>query len=100
MSEMKDEMQAKIEAWKKKYGDVYLYETDGKKCYLRAADRKTISAAAVIGHGDMIKYNEVVLKNCWLGGDEEIQTEDKYFLGVSQILSELINIKEGALKKL
>lgn len=100
MEEIKNEIQVKIEAWKKKYGEVYIYEVDGKKCYLRAADRKTISAAAVIGHGDMIKYNEVILKNCWLGGDEEIQTEDKYFLGVSQVLAELIDIKEGKLKKL
>lgn len=94
------EMQAKIEAWKKKYGEVYVYEVDDKKCYLKPADRKTISAAAVIGNGDMMKYNEVILQNCWLDGDEAILKEDKYFLGISQTLAELIEIKQGALKKL
>lgn len=95
-----NEMQANIEAWKKKYGEIYVYEVDGKTCYLKAADRKTISAAAVVGNGDMMKYNEIILKNCWLGGDEEIMEEDRYFLGISQTLAELIEIKQGALKKL
>ncbi|MEG2121980.1 MAG: hypothetical protein RRZ64_07990 [Rikenellaceae bacterium] len=94
------EMQAKIDGWKKQYGDVYLYEVDDKKCYLKPADRKTIAAAAIVGAGDMIKYNEIVLKNCWIDGDVEIQNNDGYFLGISQKLAELIDVKTGELKKL
>ena len=90
----------KIENWKAKYGEVYIYEANGKKCYLRKPDRKALSAASVIGGKDPMKYNEVLLNNCWLEGDEIIKTNDEYFMGVSQVLAELIVIKEGKLKKL
>ena len=47
-----------------------------------------------------MKYNEIMLRNCWLAGDEEIKTDDALFLGVSAKLGELIDIKEAELKKL
>lgn len=93
-------IEQKVEEWKKKHVDVYLYEVDGKKCYLRKPDRKTLSAAAVIGKNDPLRYNEILLNNCWLDGDEEIKTEDKYFLGISGRLAELVEVSEGELKKL
>jgi hypothetical protein len=40
------------------------------------------------------------LKDCWLGGDEEIQTDDKLFLSISSKLPELIEVEEAALEKL
>ncbi|GHV11720.1 hypothetical protein FACS1894162_7350 [Bacteroidia bacterium] len=43
------------------------------KCYLHRPDRKALSAASVIGKTDPLKYNEILLNNCWLGGDEEIK---------------------------
>lgn len=93
-------IEQKIEEWKKKHGDIFLYEVDNKKCYLRKPDRKTLSAASVIGKSDPMRYNEIMLANCWLEGDEEIKTEDKYFLGISGRLAELVEITEGELKKL
>jgi len=90
----------KIEQWKKQYGDVYAYEVDGNVAYLRKADRKTIAAAQSIAGSDAIRYNEILLENCWLGGDEIIKTDDAYFLGISSFLAELIQIKVGELKKL
>ncbi len=89
-----------IEEWKKKHGDVFCVTVDGKTAYLKKPDRKTLSAAAVLGKSDPMKYNEVMLNNCWLGGDEEIKTDDALFLGVSSKLSELIEIKEAEIKKL
>jgi hypothetical protein len=103
MSEIKLSSQAtpeQIANWKKKHGDIYAFETEGKVCYLRTPERKFLSAAAVVGKTDPLKYNEVLLNNCWLGGDEAIKTNDKYFLGISGKLSELIEIAEGELKKL
>ena len=102
MKDTKEELslEQKIEAWKKKYSEVFLYEADGKKCYLKKPDRKTLSAAAVVGKNDPMKYNEVLLKNCWLEGDEQLKTDDGYFLGLSGQLAELIEIKEGEIKKL
>jgi hypothetical protein len=90
-----------VAQWKEKYPTgVYRYEVEGKACYLRKPDRKTLSAASVLGKSDPLKYNEVILKNCWLDGDEEIKTDDGLFLGISGRLAELIEIKEGELKKL
>ena len=90
-----------IAEWKAKNGEVFCYETtDGKKGYLKRPDRRALSYSAVLGKDDPMKYNEAMLKACWLGGDSEIQTEDRYFLGISGILADLIEIKTGELKKL
>lgn len=92
--------ESQIEAWKKKHGDVFAYTADGKTCYLKKPDRNVLSAAAVLGQSSPLRYNEVLLENCWLGGDEQIKTDDALFLGISQKLAELVEIKEGELKKL
>ena len=41
-----------------------------------------------------------ILNDCFLGGDEEIKTNDAYFLAVSSKLSEIIEVKEAKLVKL
>lgn len=89
-----------IEEWKKKYGTVFQLSVDGKTAYLRKPDRKTLSYASTAGQTDPLKFNEVLLKGCWLGGDEEIRTEDDLFLAASGKLGELIQLKEAELKKL
>lgn len=96
----KKEIELQIEEWKKKYGSVYQIECEGKVGYVRKPDRKVLGAAAVVGSKDPIKYNEVLLNNIWLGGDEELKNNDDYFLGVSAQLADLIEIKEVSLKKL
>lgn len=98
--EVKD-MTAQIAAWKKKHGDnIFAYEADGKVAYLRTADRTVVAAATAKGANNVVKYAEVIIDNTWLGGDEELRTEDKYFLGLMQKVTELIEIKTGELKKL
>lgn len=96
----KNVIQEQIESWKKKWGDVFCVVVGDKVAYLKRPDRKTLGAAAVVGKNDPMKYNEILLKNCWLDGDEEIKTDDALFLGVSAKLGELIDIKEAELKKL
>lgn len=93
-------MAARIAAWKKKHGDIFAYEADGKTCYLHRPSRQAIAAASVVGKEDAFKFAEVIVSSCWLGGDEELRTEDKYFMGLSQKVSELVEIKVGELKKL
>lgn len=90
----------KIQEWKAKHGDVYRVEVDGHIAYLKKPSRKALGAAAVIGKQDPMKYNEVLLNNCWIEGDEVIKTDDALFLGVSAQLAEIIEIKEATLKKL
>ena len=89
-----------IESWKKKHGDVFEVNVDGKTAYLKRPDRKVLGAASVLGKDDPMKYNETLLENCWLGGDEEIKTDDSLFLGVSSVLAEIIEIKKAEIKKI
>lgn len=93
-------MQSKIDGWKKQFGRVFRLDVDGHTAYVKAPDRRTLSLAAVEGGKDPIKYNEVVLRNCWIEGDEEIKTNDGLFLGASAKLQELIDVKEAELKEL
>lgn len=91
-----------IERLKEKHKDVYSVEVDGKVGYLRKPNRKDLSyAMAGSSSGkDAIRMNEILLNACWLGGDEELKTNDEYFFAVSEKLGKLMEVKEAELKKL
>lgn len=89
-----------IQAWKAKHGEVFMLQVDDKQCYLHKPDRKTLSAAMSLSKADPIKFNEVLLNNCWLAGDEEIKTDDAYFMGASSQLDKLMEYKQAELKKI
>ena len=89
-----------IEEWKAKHESVFCIEVDGKKAYLKNPDRKTLSFASSVATSNPLKFNEILLKGCWLGGDEEIQTNDSLFLSASSKLAEIIEVKEATLVKL
>ena len=92
--------QDQIDVWKAQHDSVFKIEVDGKTAYLHSPDRKTLSYASNIGSQDPMKFNEILLKNCWLAGDEEIQTNDSLFMSVSSKLAEIIEFKEAKLEKL
>lgn len=94
--------QEQIEEWKKDHVDVYqiTVEEDGKTCYLRKPTRKELSFASSAGTQDPMKFNEMILKNCWLHGDEEILTNDSLFLAVSTQLDKVLEFKKAELVKL
>ena len=89
-----------IKQWKAKYKEVFVLRVDNKVAYLRTPDRATLSYASTLATKDPMKFNEAILTNCWLGGDEEIKTDDALFLSASSKLGELIQIKEATLEKL
>lgn len=95
----------KVQKWKEQYKNVFAYdvETDeGKtvRCYFRQPDRRVLSAATITAKGDPMRYNEVVLKNCLIEGDENLLKDDSIFFGLSSKVDELVNAKVGELKKL
>ncbi len=92
--------QKQVDAWKEKHGEVYKINVGDKVCYLKEPSRKALSFAAAAGQTDPLRYNEIILKDCWLAGDEEIQTNNGLFLSVSAQLPKLIEIKEAELVKL
>lgn len=93
-----------IKQWKAKYGQVSkitVHTDDGDKvCYLKMPGRKVMGYASVAAKENPLKFNEVILNDCWLGGDEEIKTDDCLFLSVSAKISELVELKEAELEKL
>lgn len=95
-----DEQVAK---WKKQFPDgVHYYESaDGEyAAVLRAPDRNVISVAAMESGGDPIKNVSIIVDNVWLGGDEALRKEDRYFLGLQKHVDSLLDIKQGTLRKL
>ncbi len=92
--------QEQIQEWKKKYGTIHKLVVDDKEAYLKTPDRKTLSYATSIATKDPLKFNEVLLNNCWLGGDQEIKTDDTLFLSASAKLADLIEVKEASLEKI
>lgn len=89
-----------IEAWKKQHESVFKISVEDKTAYLRSPNRKEMSYAAQVGKNDAMKFNEYLLKTCWLDGDEEIQTNDSLFMSVSGDLAKIIDLKETTLEKL
>ncbi len=98
-------MEEQVQEWKDKYKNVFVYEVeteDGKikRVHFRQPDRRILSAATINAKGDLMRYNEVVLKNCLLDEDKSILDDDSLFFGLSQKVDELVNAKVGELKKL
>jgi hypothetical protein len=91
-----------IKEWKAKYGDVYCvrFASDDAACYLKTPGRKALSYASTVGQKDVMRFNEIILNDVWIAGDERIKTDDSLFISIAPKLAELINIKETELEKL
>lgn len=87
-----------IKELKAKHGDIYQIDVDGKSCILRKPNRQDLSYVAQVK--DPIKIAEAMLNSLWLEGDEEIKTNDEYFMAVSAKMDSLLVIKEAEVKKL
>lgn len=89
-----------IAAFKETFKAVYCIEVEDKKCFLHPPTRQILDAANAASKKANSKFNEVVLKGCWLAGDKELVEDDEYFLAASTQLDEIITIKDASLKKL
>jgi hypothetical protein len=93
--------QQQIDAWKQQHGEVFKLEIEGGHvAFVKKPDRKTMSYASSVASKDPIKFNEILLNGCWLGGDETIKTNDTLFLSAGQVLGNLMEVKEASLLKL
>jgi hypothetical protein len=96
-----DFTKAQIQEYKKQYGGVFKYTAkDSKSCILRSPDLKILDACRTISGGSSIKFDEALLNNCWLAGDEELKTVDKYKIGLFDWLGGIIQKIEGELEEL
>jgi len=94
--------QEQLESWKKKYGEVFEVVSGDKKAILHKPSRQDLSFAMAGSSQakDSVKFSEILLKQCWIDGDPEIQTVDDYFLSVVPVLGALSEVKEAEIKKL
>ena len=93
--------QEQIDQWKKKHGEIFKLDfEDGKEAFLKKPDRKIMSYAMTKMQSNPLGYAEVILNQCFLGGDEEVKTNDDYFFGAAAQLEQMIEAKNAALKKL
>lgn len=90
-----------IEEWKAKHGEIFKIEfEDGKEVFLKKPSRKVLSYAMTKMQDNPLAFAEVILNQCFLGGHEEVKTDDDYFLGASSQLEGLMEVKSAELKKL
>lgn len=94
--------QAQIDGWKKENpeGVFEIKSKDGKTGYIKAPDRPTLSYASSFLPHDRLGYVDTILENSWLGGNEELRTNNKYFLGISTQIDEAVEVAEVEIKKL
>lgn len=106
MQNKNEDTEQKIAAWKEKYGAVYSYEVENDKgeivtAFFKRPERRIVSAAqAELVRGNVMKYNETILKNSLLEGAGEILSDDSLFYGLSQKVDEIVGARVGELKKL
>jgi hypothetical protein len=91
--------QAKIDALKAQYGEIFSYKANGKVCYLRKPDIDDIDYAQSVSKSTM-GFKRALVNNIWLSGDEELRASVKYALGLFGMVSELIEIEVGEFSKL
>lgn len=92
--------QEEITALKEKHGDIFKLTVEDKSCIMRSPSRKELSYASKAAEKDPLAFNDVILKSCFVAGDTEIRDNDAYFLGASQKLGELVQVKKAELEKL
>ena len=81
--------QKQINEWKEKYGEVYELPVEDKKCYLRAPKMADFKRAfSALQNDGELAFGEVLLNTLFIGGDEEIKTNDDYFFPARKELKE------------
>lgn len=99
-----EKINQEIEAIEKKHGlsKVFRIEVpmddEGKDvavAFLKKPNRNVMAASMSFAESDPFKSNEILLKGCWLEGDERIQTDDDAFLSAQMLLQELISFRKG-----
>lgn len=85
-----------INEWKEKYGEVYELPVEDKVAYLRKPKMGDFKRAFLAMQKDgEITFGEVMLTSLFIGGDDEIKTNDDYFLPARKELTDFFNFEEA-----
>lgn len=96
-----DPIKDKAITLKKEHGlkEIWVLESEGKVAYVKKPSRDQLKYAMSVSQNDPLGMAENVLKSGWLEGDEELQTDDRYFLDISRQIDELIETTTVTIKK-
>ncbi|BDD07497.1 hypothetical protein [Aureibacter tunicatorum] len=75
-------------------------EGDVATGFLKKPSRKVLAAFLSKVGADPLGAYELLLKNCWMHGDEEILNDDELLLGACSALEPLVSFRQGVLKKI
>lgn len=87
-----------IQEWKKEHGGVYELPVGDKTAYLREPKMKDFKRAfAQMQDGGDLAFGEEMLSQLIIGGDEEIKTQDEYFLPARKMMHKFFNFEEAVI---
>lgn len=106
-----------IEEWKAKFGKVHMLEVAEEAIpldphlliaeleevpratgYIKSPDNKVLNYA-MQKLPNMQEAGKIIIKNCWLGGDDRLIKDDEFLNSAALQVVELIKIRQGKLKE-
>jgi len=70
-----------------------------KECFLKILERPSIRRYLPLLEKDIVKTTQLILKENWLGGDKEIQTDSEEFLSAMSVINKMFESKDATIKK-
>ncbi|MRX40404.1 hypothetical protein GJU43_14040 [Flavobacterium sp. LC2016-23] len=87
-----------ISEWKAKFGGVYELPVEDKTAYLREPTMKDYRRAFnAMSNGDLA-FGEELITCLFIGGDEEIKTNDEYFFPARKEIRDFFNYDEAEIQ--
>lgn len=89
-----------INEWKEKYGTIYALPIEDKTAFLREPKMKDFKRAFTVMQNDGdLAFGEQMINLLFIGGDEEIKTNDEYFFPARKEIKEFFNFEEAEFTK-
>jgi hypothetical protein len=95
-----------IESLKNAHGRVYEViipiDDEGAEhvaAYLKKPSRQALGKVMGIMNSNPVKANEILLADCWVGGDDRAKTDDEAFLSLCEAMGDLITVRKAEIEK-
>jgi len=91
----------KIESAKKKHGEVsWVLTEDDRDIFLHKPSRHVVDMAMAKSRTNPLGLIQVLLDNCWVGGDVLVKSDSKYLVGLAGEVDSIIGTVKAEVKKL
>ncbi|MBB4117864.1 hypothetical protein GGR32_000136 [Mesonia hippocampi] len=96
-----EQIKEKALSLKKKHNlkEIWVLESEGKIAFVKKPSRDQLKYAMSVSQNDPLGLAENVLESGWLEGDEELKTNDRYFLDITTQIDALIETTTVNIKK-